>query len=137
MASIRKDIVVQTDAASVWEAVRDFANVHKVLVPGFVVDCEPVDDERGEARSVTFATGRVARELLVTRDEEARRLVYSVVESQLPIVHYSAAVEVSEGDDGRTRVVWTLDLLPDSLAEPMEMLMSKGAEIMTQTLTSR
>jgi hypothetical protein len=134
MASIRKDIVVRADAAGVWEAVRDFPNVHRVLAPGFVVDSTPVDDERGEARMVTFATGGIARELLITRDEAARRLVYSVVESRLPIVHYSAAIEVGAEDDGATRLVWMLDLLPDSLAPAMDALMSEGAEVIAATL---
>jgi hypothetical protein len=80
VASIRKDALIDARPEGVWTAVRDFGAVDERLAPGFVVDTR-LD---GDARIVTFFNGAVARELLVDIDDEARRLVYSVVESPSP-----------------------------------------------------
>jgi hypothetical protein len=74
-ASIQKEIVVDAKPAEVWDAIRDYGAVHKRIAAGFVVDCR-LD---GDARVVTFANGTVVREILVSVDDTARRLVYSVV----------------------------------------------------------
>jgi hypothetical protein len=38
MASIRKEIIVDRNAAHCWEALRDVGALHTRLVPGFVTD---------------------------------------------------------------------------------------------------
>jgi len=80
MASIRKEILLQSSPEKVWAAVRDVGALHTRLVPGFVVDTRL---EEG-ARVVTFGNGMVARELIVDLDDEARRLVWAVVGDLLP-----------------------------------------------------
>jgi hypothetical protein len=79
MASIHKDIPLDARPDDVWAAVRDFGNVHQRVAPGFVTDCK-LD---GDSRIVTFDNGNSARELLVTMDEERRRLVYAVVSERV------------------------------------------------------
>jgi hypothetical protein len=76
MASVRKEIEIEAHPDDVWAARRDFGAVHERLAPGFVVDA-PLD---GDTRVVTFFNGAVASELLVDRDDESRRLVYSVLD---------------------------------------------------------
>ena len=58
MGSIRKEFLVDADAATVWAALRDFGAVHQRLAKGFVVDSK-LD---GDVRTVTFANGMTARE---------------------------------------------------------------------------
>ena len=53
MASIHKEIVVNSSPEQVWDAMRDVGALHTRLVPGFVVDCRV---ENG-TRFVTFANG--------------------------------------------------------------------------------
>ena len=65
MASIRKELLIASRAEHVWDAVRDFGALHQRLVPGFVVDAKMA----GAARIVTFANGKVAREVLVDIDD--------------------------------------------------------------------
>ena len=85
----------------------DFGALDKRLVPGFVTACE----FDGEARTITFANGTIARELLVTSDSDHRRLVYAIVGER--VKHYSAAAQVfDDGKDG-TRFNWTIDLLAE------------------------
>ena len=80
MASIRKEIVTSARPQSVWDAIRDVGALHTRLVPGFVVDTRL---EPG-ARIVTFANGMVAREPIVTVDDEARRLVWGAERKRSP-----------------------------------------------------
>lgn len=109
MASIRNDIPLPAPAHDVWDAVRDFGALHQRLAPGFVTACT-LD---GDARIVTFANGSVAREVLVDCDDAGRRLVYAINNERLK--HYSASVQVIAESEGRCRMVWIIDMLPNEL----------------------
>ena len=78
MASIHKDIPIDASPDDVWDAMRDFGALHTRLVPGFVTDTK-LD---GDARIVTFASGNVARELLVGCDDDRRRLAYAIAANE-------------------------------------------------------
>ena len=128
MASIRKEILIDAHPDDVWSAVRDVGAVHRRLVPGLVVDVRL----EGSARVVTFASGAVVRELIVDVDDEARRLAYASVEGRT--THHNASIQVFGDREGRTRLVWITDLLPDELAGPIRALVEEGAAIMKLTL---
>lgn len=53
MASIRKELVIDTPAEYVWGAIRDVGAVHTRLAQQFVVDTRL----EGDSRIVTFANG--------------------------------------------------------------------------------
>jgi uncharacterized protein YndB with AHSA1/START domain len=130
MASIRKEVLIDAPPAGVWDALRDWGAIHQRLVPGFVVDAR-LD---GEDRIVTFFNGAEMREVLVDRDEDARRLVWSIVDG--PYTHHNGVAQVfAEGED-RSRFVWTADLLPDAAAAPTGEMMEKGIGVVKQTLES-
>lgn len=128
MATLRKQIAIDSGAASVWSALRDFGAVHTRVAPGFLTRLEIDNGDR----IVTFFNGLVARERLVTLDDEDRRLVYAVVEGRAS--HYNAAVQVFPEGDGRSRLVWTIDLLPDALAPAIGGMMDHAADFMKKTL---
>jgi carbon monoxide dehydrogenase subunit G len=128
MASIHKERLIDAPPEDVWAALRDWGAIHERLVPGFVVDAR-LD---GDDRIVTFFNGAVARELLVDLDDEARRLVWSVVEG--PYTHHNGAAQVLADGEGRTRFVWTADLLPNELAGITDELMERGIEVVKKTL---
>src|SRR2546422_512184 len=98
MATIRREIRIKADPERVWAAVRDVGAVHERLAPGMVTGTE-MD---GDTRLVTFAHGAVARELLVSLDDVARRFAYSVIESSLPMRHHHAVFEVDPDGPGRS-----------------------------------
>jgi Polyketide cyclase / dehydrase and lipid transport len=131
MASIRKEILIDASPEDVWAAVRDWGALHERLVPGFVLDtCL-----EGEDRIVTFSSGAVLRERLVDLDDEARRLVWSIVDG--PYAHHNASAQVfSEGENG-ARFVWTADLLPNELAGATGEAMGRGAAVVKQTLEAQ
>ena len=127
MATLRETLELRAPAAAVWGAVRDFGQVHRRLVPGFVTDARL---EAG-ARVVTFANGLTAREELVSVDDASRRLVYAIPKGRF--LHYQGTVEVSERGAG-SRLVWTVDLLPDENAAGVHAMMRQGADVMRATL---
>jgi hypothetical protein len=128
MASIQKEMIIKASPETAWDAIRDVGAVHKRLAPGFVVDTRL----EGDARIVTFGNGIVARELIVTIDDQERRLVWSVVGGRP--THHNASLQVFAHEGGRTRIVWIADLLPNELAPTIEAMIEQGMKVMQQTL---
>jgi len=128
MATITKSVDVALAPDQVWDAVRDWGRVHQRLCPGALTDCQV---EAG-ARVVTFANGLIARELIVAVDDEARRLVWSVVGSAL-LTHHNGAMQVLAQGQG-SRIVWTADILPHDAAERVAGFMDLGCAAMKTTL---
>jgi carbon monoxide dehydrogenase subunit G len=129
MASVRCDFVVERPPEYVWEAVRDFGALHRRLVPGFVTAVEL----EGTTRTVTFANGTQARELLVDSDDRARRLVYAVVGGRLTA--HSASVQVFAEGKG-TRIVWIADFLPNELQPYIAGQMDEAVKAMKKALSN-
>jgi len=119
MASIHKEISLNSHPDAVWDVVRDVGAVHTRFAPGFVVD---VVMEEG-ARMVTFANGLVAREVIVDLDEARRRLAYSVRSERLS--HHNASFQVLADGDG-SRLIWIADVLPDAAAVSVAAMMADG-----------
>ena len=128
MASIRKEILIAVAPQQVWDAMRDVGALHTRLVRGFVTDCR-LD---GDARVVTFANGIVARELIVSVDDEHRRVAWSSVGGRM--THHNASAQVFDEGDGGSRVVWFADLLPDAMAPAVEAMIEQGLAAMKATL---
>jgi carbon monoxide dehydrogenase subunit G len=128
MASIRKDFLIEARPDQVWSAIRDFGSVHERLAQGFVVDTR-LD---GETRLVTFSNGMIVRELLVDIDDDARRIVYAVVQGRL--THHNASMQVVAEGAERTRFVWIADLLPNALAPSIASMMEQGTAAIKRSL---
>jgi hypothetical protein len=131
MASIVRETTVDLSPELVWDAIRDVGAVHTRLAPGFVTDTKM---EEG-ARVVTFHNGLVARELIVTVDDAAKRLVWAVVGTQL--THHNASLQVFVGGGSSSRVVWIADVLPDKLAGVIAGMIEDSMRAMKQTLESQ
>jgi hypothetical protein len=128
MASIHKEVLIDSPADRVWDALRDVGAIHTRLATGFVVDTRL----EGDSRLVTFAGGLVARERIVDVDDRARRVVYSIVEGR-PTYHH-ASIQAFPDGIARTRVVWIADLLPADLAASVGGMMEQGCAAMKRTL---
>ena len=128
MASIRREVQIAARPEHVWAALRDVGAVHQRLAPGFVTD---VRLEEG-ARVVTFGNGMVARELIVDVDDEAHRVVWSVVGGAM--THHNASAQVFAEGAERCRFVWIADLLPHELAPAITAMIEQGIAVIKQTL---
>jgi len=127
MASIRKEISIAVPTEQLWDAMRDVGALHTRLVAGFVVDCRL----EGESRTVTFANGMVATELIIDVNDADRRVAWSAVGR---LTHHNASAQVFAEDDGNSRVVWIADLLPHELAPSIAGMIEQGLAAMKQTL---
>ena len=130
MATIHKEFEVPAPADAVWDVLRDFGDLQR-LAAGFVTGCSL--EEEGAVRLVTFFNGMQARERLVTRDDGARRIVYTAFGGRT--THHNASAQVLPHGADRCRFVWTTDLLPDEMAPAIAQMMQKGAEAMRSALT--
>jgi carbon monoxide dehydrogenase subunit G len=128
MATIRKELALNAAPDMVWDVIRDVGAVHRRLAPGFVTDTRL---EPG-ARVVTFANGVVARELIVSVEEQARRLVWSIVGGSA--THHNSSFQVLPGGNGGTRLVWITDVLPHEVAGPIGAMVEQGSKVIKRTL---
>jgi hypothetical protein len=126
MATLSRELALDADASTVWAGVSAVATPHVDLVPGFVT-AAMLD---GDARTVTFVTGSVARELVVDIDHDSRRLAYAVVDSALGLTHHHSTMQVHEDPAGGARLVWTMDVLPHSAAGRLDEMMTMAAVTM-------
>jgi uncharacterized protein YndB with AHSA1/START domain len=131
MASIRKEVVIDAPPGDVWDAIRDWGALHERFVRGFVTDARV----EGDARVVTFFTGQVLTERIVTVDDDERRLVWSIVDG--PYDHHNGAAQVLDEPGGRSRFVWIADVLPDATADRTNEMMERGAQAAKETLETR
>jgi carbon monoxide dehydrogenase subunit G len=127
MATLRETLHLHAPTAVVWDAVRDVGELHRRLVPGFVTEARLEDG----ARVLTFVNGVTVREEIVSVDDHLRRLAYAIPRGRF--LHYQGTVEV-EDEGGGSRLVWTVDLLPDESADDVRAMMRQGADVMRVTL---
>jgi carbon monoxide dehydrogenase subunit G len=120
MASIIKEITIDAPADAVWDAVADFGAVHRRFAPGFVTNVELIPG----ARMVTFGDGTVAKELFLGVDHDKRRLAYSIDNERL--AHHSASFQVVDVGAGKSRLIWTADVLPDAMGAYLSERMDAG-----------
>lgn len=131
MASIHVERIIDAPAEQVWGALRDVGALHTRVAPGFVVDTRLEAD----ARIVTFHTGMVVKELIIDIDDSRRRVAYGIHET--PFAHHSASNQVFSETPGKSRFVWTADLLPDGLSPAIEAMMNDGADALKAVMEGR
>ena len=131
MASIHRSITIDQPAAVVWDALRDVGALHTRLVVGFVVDCKL----SGNVRDVTFANGMKAREVIISVDDEHKRVAWMATGGTL--THYNASAQAIATAAQSTEVRWIADLLPDDAARMIAVMIEQGLAAMKRTLESR
>jgi uncharacterized protein YndB with AHSA1/START domain len=131
MAAIHVERLIDAPAEQVWAALRDVGALHTRVAPGFVVDTRL----EGDARIVTFHTGMVVKELIVDIDDTRRRVAYGI--HGTPFTHHSASNQVFSETGGKSRFVWTADLLPDGLSPTIEAMMNDGADALKAVMERR
>ncbi|MEO8142733.1 MAG: SRPBCC family protein [Betaproteobacteria bacterium] len=114
----------------VWDAVRDVGNTHQRLCPGFLTDCKM---DGPDARIVTFGNGMVVKELIVSIEDDKRRVAWFAVGGRLS--HYNASMQIFADGDG-TKAVWIADLLPNEMAGAIGGMIEQGLGAMKKTLTT-
>ena len=132
MASIYKEITINVDLLSVWDAVRDVGNVHTRFVPGYAAKTSI----NGDTRILTMSNGNIVKELIIDIDEHNYRLSYAVKETQMPITYHHASFQVFHEGENSSRLVWITDILPHKLEPEVRIRVDRGAMVIKQTLES-
>lgn len=91
MASVQKETIIDADPAELWSVIGDFTDGPVRIAPGFVTNSR---FDEPEVRIVTFADGTVAHERLIARDDQTRRIVYSVIGGTIHPTHDNASMQV-------------------------------------------
>lgn len=131
MAYFQQEIEINAPAATAWDALRDVGNLHTRLVRGFVLDCR----FDGRVRNLKFSNGASAVERIIAISEGLNRVSWSAVSESL--AHHNAAAQVFSTGAATCRVVWSVDLLPDSVSPAIEAMVRAGLQAMKSTLESR
>jgi hypothetical protein len=131
MASVIREIIIDAALADVWEAVNDFANGPLKMAPGVFVDCRM---DEPDIRTLVFADGTVARERLIARDEQARRIVWGWVGDE--VAHDNTSMQVFAADEARSRLVWIHDTVPDELTGWLATAMDQMVPVFQHALKS-
>ncbi|MBM7368075.1 SRPBCC family protein [Gordonia hydrophobica] len=110
MSTLRSSVLLQHDADTVWAVVRDTSAVSRWF--------PAITSSSGEAhrRTVVLADGSTLVEDIVTLDDDLRRMQYSAVDGDLPIDRHLGTVDVFDLGDGRSFLVYSTEITPDSFA---------------------
>jgi hypothetical protein len=130
MAYVAVEILTRARPSVAWDAIRDVGALHTRLVPGFVTSTTLVDG----GRRVTFANGATVEEPIVGCNDDLRRLCWTIRGDSLGLSHYNASARVFARVCGGSRVVWEVDLLPDTASATVLGMMQQGAAAMTRAL---
>ena len=130
MGTVRVELVLNAHPDRVWQVIGSFAAGPQQMAPGFVTDYR-VD---GEVRTVFFADGAVSQERLVAVEENQRRIVYAIVGGSQEPDHDNASMQVLSGEDGTCTLTWIHDVLPDTLADPLQAVMREASPIIKAAL---
>jgi hypothetical protein len=83
-------------------------------------------------RHVRFATGWVIHELIVSIDDQLRRIAYASVQGRAR--HHNSSMQVIPVTENRCRILWTTDVLPDAVADSISDILNHAVPIMVRTL---
>ena len=119
MASLYREIPLETEAARAWETLRDSHNIAQIFA-GVLTDAHVV----GDLRTVTFANGNVVQERIVAVDDAHMRVAYTVCGPNFE--QHAASMQIVAEAAGRCRLVWISDFLPDERRAMIEPLMDAG-----------
>ncbi len=128
MASIRKEIVIDTGIEPAWDALRRVGEPHTLFAP-VLTSAKIVDD----IRTVHFASGMTVRERILDVDDERRRLAYVVLDAP-GLTYHHASMQVDIAGPGRCAFVWITDFLPAEAASNLQLLIDSGADALKRNL---
>lgn len=105
---VKKTITIAAPAAKVWDASKNFNGLntwHPALASDELVS--GTNNTVGAVRLLTLKGGGTIKEKLLQFDESGHRFRYAIVESVLPVSHYTSSFVVSSLGTDKTLVTWS------------------------------
>ena len=85
-----------------WKLVGDFVG----FIAAMGLPVESAGEGIGALRTISSGSEPVV-ERLEERDENAKRIVYSIVSGPLPVVNYRSTIALAAAGEGRSALTWT------------------------------
>jgi len=123
MATVSLETHVNADPSHVWGQVRDIR--WPEALTDIIASVKPTSKT---TRDCTMGDGAKLKETIVAVDDSARRVAYTITESPFGTTHHNASLQALKDGEG-TRLLWTIDVLPDEVAGALEPALS--GEIIT------
>jgi mxaD protein len=101
-------VTIDAPASKVWSTVKDFNGLntwHPALASDEIV--EGTNNKVGAVRVLTLKGGGTIKEKLLAFDDKGRMFKYAIVESVLPLSHYSSVLGVKSTGKGKSSVTWS------------------------------
>jgi mxaD protein len=101
-------VSIDAPASKVWATVRDFNALntwHPALASDEIV--EGTNNKVGAVRVLTLKPGGTVKERLLAFDDKGRMFKYAIVESVLPVSHYTSSLVVKSAGKGKSTVTWS------------------------------
>jgi hypothetical protein len=122
VASIRKEISLHADPETAWTAIADVGGINKIIT--FLGEVRFDGEQR-----VCALGDATLEELIVSIDDDSRRVAYAITRSPFEFTHHHASMQVLPDEAGST-LVWITDFKPDEAAGPLgEALEASAASI--------
>lgn len=105
---LKKTITIAAPADKVWAASKNFNGLntwHPALASDEIVS--GTNNTVGAVRLLTLKGGGTVKEKLLAFDETGHRYRYAIVESVLPVSHYSSSFVVTSTGTDKTLVTWS------------------------------
>ena len=131
MGTISKTVRVAAPAVNAWDAITDIGQLHIRVAPGMVTDTTLED--AGVTRIVTFSSGVVLREQIISNDPATMRLCWTA--SGGPWTHHNASLQITGHNDG-CDVAWTADVLPHDAVDVIAPFIEAGLDTFKAHLES-
>ncbi|ONM46704.1 SRPBCC family protein [Nocardia donostiensis] len=122
MATLRSHVLIDQSPDAVWQLVRDVPGISRWF-PAIIASTG--DQQR---RTVTLQDGSRLEEIVVTLDDQLRRLQYRVVDGDLPITDHLGTVDVLDVGEDRALVVYSTEIEPADLADAFGPACAEGLE---------
>jgi carbon monoxide dehydrogenase subunit G len=119
MARATAELTMTATPDAVWAVVRDYHGLAGWM-PGIDESVAEGDDR------VLSMMGMTIRERMVSLDEDARSLTYSIVDGA-PVESHEATITVHPADGG-SRVTWDVTATPDDMAGLMQGIYQQALE---------
>ncbi len=105
---VKRTVIIDAPAAQVWDAVKSFDALntwHPAVATDQIVSGS--NDAVGAVRLLTLKGGGTVKEKLLEFDDSGHRFRYTILESVLPVSHYTSTLVVSALGNHKTLVTWS------------------------------
>jgi mxaD protein len=105
---VTQTVDIQAPAGKVWDTVKNFDQLNTWLPP--VAKDEIVEGQNntvGAVRLLTLKDGGTVKEKLLAYTPAARTFRYEIVESVLPVSHYTSVVSVKSAGKAKSTITWS------------------------------